>query len=261
MQVIIAKDYEEMSRRAADILVPALRRKPDTVLGLATGGTPEGLYEGLIRAHRDEGLDFSRVVTFNLDEYVGLGPDHPQSYRCFMQQKLFDHVNVKPENTHVPEGLAEPLRAHCAHYEQAIRDAGGIDVQVLGIGRDGHIAFNEPGTSLGSRTHVTALMRETIEDNARYFETPDDVPRFAITMGIASILDARKCLVLASGEGKADAVRATIEGPLTSQITASALQMHPDTVVIVDEPAAAGLQHADFYRWRDENWPLIAEKL
>ena len=261
MEVIIVSDYEQMSERAARIAVAALRQKPDLVLGLATGGTPEGLYGKLIDAHKREGLDFSRAVSFNLDEYVGLGPDHEQSYRCFMNDKLFNHVNVKPENTHVPDGLAVPLRAHCEAYEAMIRQAGGIDLQVLGIGRDGHIAFNEPGTSLGSRTHVTALTRETIEDNARYFESPDQVPRFAVTMGIASILDARKCLILASGAGKAEAVRATIEGPVTSQITASALQMHPDTVAIVDEAAAAQLERADFYRWQDENWPLILDKL
>jgi glucosamine-6-phosphate deaminase len=261
MEVIIARGYEEISARAAEIVIAALRKKPNMVLGLATGGTPEGLYAALVDGHKNDGLDFSRVVTFNLDEYVGLGPDHEQSYRYFMNDKLFNHVNVRPENTHVPDGLAVPLLAHCAAYDGMIRQAGGIDLQVLGIGRDGHIAFNEPGTSLGSRTHVTALTRETIEDNARYFATPDEVPRFAVTMGIASILDARKCLVLASGAGKADAVRATIEGPVTSQITASALQMHPDTVAIVDEAAAARLERADFYRWQDENWPLIVDKL
>lgn len=261
MEVIIVKDYEEMSARAAEIAIADLRKKPSMILGLATGGTPEGLYAKLIEAHKNAGLDFSKVVTFNLDEYVGLGPDHEQSYRYFMNDKLFNHVNVKPENTHVPDGLSDHLLASCAAYDKMIRQAGGIDLQVLGIGRDGHIAFNEPGTSLGSRTHVTGLTRETIEDNARYFASPDEVPRFAVTMGIASILDARKCLMLASGAGKADAVRATIEGPVTSQITASALQMHPDTVVIIDEPAAAQLERADFYRWQDENKHLIADKL
>jgi glucosamine-6-phosphate deaminase len=261
VEVIIVSDYEEMSARAAQIAIAELRKKPDMVLGLATGGTPEGLYARLIDAHKNDGLDFDRVVTYNLDEYVGLGPDHEQSYRYFMNDKLFNHINVKPENTHVPDGLAEPLLAHCAAYDQMIRDAGGIDLQVLGIGRDGHIAFNEPGTSLGSPTHVTALTRETIEDNARYFTSQDEVPRFAVTMGIASILGARKCLMLASGANKAEAVRATIEGPVTSQITASALQMHPDTVCIVDEAAAAQLERADFYRWQDENWPLIVDKL
>jgi len=261
MDVIIVKDYEEMSERAADIVLRAMREKPDLVLGLATGSTPEGLYRDLIKAHKEDGVDFSPVVSFNLDEYVGLGPDHPQSYRYFMNEKLFDHINIKPENTHVPDGMAKSLRRCCAEYENMIDEAGGIDLQVLGVGRDGHVAFNEPGTSLGSRTHVTALTRETIEDNSRFFDSPDEVPRFAVTMGIGSILDARKCLLLASGANKADAVKAAIEGPVTSAITASALQLHPDTVAIVDEAAAAGLERADFYRWQQENWGLIADRL
>ncbi len=261
MDVVIVKDYEEMSERAAGIVVRAIGQKPDLVLGLATGSTPEGLYQRLIEAHRKDGLDFSLARSFNLDEYVGLAPDHEQSYRRFMNEKLFEHVNIKPENTHVPDGLAEGLLRHCEEYEDMIRNAGGIDLQVLGIGRDGHIAFNEPGTSLGSRTHVTALTQETIEDNSRYFDSPDQVPRFAVTMGIGSILEARKCIVLASGAGKADAVRATVEGPITSTITASALQMHPDTVAIVDEAAAAKLERIDFYRWQQENWNRVADKL
>ncbi len=261
MDVLIVKDYEGMSERAADIVIRAMREKPDLVLGLATGSTPEGLYRDLIKAHKEDGVDFSPVVSFNLDEYVGLGPDHPQSYRYFMNEKLFDHINIKPENTHVPDGMAESLRRYCAEYENMVDEAGGIDLQVLGVGRDGHVAFNEPGTSLGSRTHVTGLTRETIEDNSRFFDSPDEVPRFAVTMGIGSILDARKCLLLASGANKADAVRAAIEGPVTSAITASALQLHPDTVAIVDEAAAARLERADFYRWQQENWGLIADRL
>lgn len=261
MDVIIVEDCDEMSERAADIVIRALRERPDLVLGLATGTTPEGLYRRLVEAHKKDGVDFSEVVSFNLDEYVGLAPDHQQSYRYFMNQKLFDHVNIKPENTHVPDGLADSLLRQCAEYEHMIDRAGGIDLQVLGIGRDGHIAFNEPGTSLGSRTHVTALTRETIEDNSRFFDSPDDVPRFAITMGVGSILDTRKCIVLASGANKADAVRATVEGPITSAVTASALQMHPDAVAIVDEAAAAKLERLDFYRWQQENWGLIADKL
>lgn len=261
MKVIIVRDSEEMSDRAAETVLDALAQKPDLVLGLATGSTPEGLYRRLVKAHKNEGVDFSRVVTFNLDEYVALAPEHPQSYRYFMNEKLFDHVNVKPENTHVPDGLAEPLLQHCAEYERMIDDAGGIDLQVLGVGGDGHIAFNEPGTSLGSLTHVAALTRETIEDNARFFDSADQVPCFAVTMGIGSILKARKCILLASGSNKADPVRAAIEGPVTSSITASALQMHPDTVAIVDQDAAAHLERLEFYRWQQQNWHLIADKL
>jgi len=245
MEIIVTRDYEEMSDRAAEIVIGAVRAKPDTVLGLATGSTPEGLYARMVKAHKEEGLDFSRVTTFNLDEYVGLAPDHEQSYRYFMDTRLFNHVNIPRERTHVPDGLAENLSEYCKVYEQMIRDAGGIDIQVLGIGRDGHLGFNEPGTSLASRTQIVALAPETIEDNSRFFESEDQVPRFAITMGVQSILDARKCLLLASGENKAEAVKGCVEGPITAMLTASALQMHPDAVVIVDEAAASRLQLAD----------------
>jgi len=261
MNVIIARDYDEMSERAAEITIAALKAKAKAVLGLATGSTPVGLYQRLIKAHEKSGLDFSQVVTFNLDEYVGLAPDHEQSYRRFMDENLFNYINVKRSNTHVPDGLAAPLLKHCKKYEQMMRKAGGVDLQVLGIGRDGHVAFNEPGTSLGSRTHVVALTAETIQDNARFFDRAEDVPRFAVTMGVGTILEARKCLTLASGASKADAVKATVEGPITSQITASALQLHPDTVVVVDEAAAAKLQRRDFYRWQQDNWHLVADKL
>ncbi len=261
MNVIIVNDREAMSVCAAEIIIDAIKAKPDLVLGLATGSTPEGLYAKLIEAHKNDGLDFSRVKSFNLDEYVGLAADHDQSYRRFMNDKLFDHINIDKANTYVPDGLAEPLMANCDAYEQMIADAGGIDIQVLGIGRDGHIAFNEPGTSLGSRTHVTGLTAETIEDNARFFESEADVPRFAITMGIGSILEAEQCLFLADGENKADAVRASLEGPVTSMVTASALQLHPNTVAIIDEGAAAKLEMIDFYRWQQDNWHLVADKL
>ncbi|KPK62100.1 MAG: glucosamine-6-phosphate deaminase [Planctomycetes bacterium SM23_32] len=253
MEVIITQDYDAMSERGAQIVIDALRNRPDIVLGLATGSTPEGIYERLVAAHRNDGLDFSQAVTFNLDEYVGLGPDHDQSYRSFMNAKLFNHVNVDVARTHVPDGLAVDPAAHCAQYERMIRQAGGIDLQVLGIGRDGHIAFNEPGTSLGSRTHVACLTRQTVEDNARFFDDAAQVPRFAITMGIGTILEARTCLLLACGANKAPAVRAALEGPITSMTTASALQLHPDTTAIVDEAAAAELELLDYYRWQQEN--------
>ncbi|MGD2174136.1 MAG: glucosamine-6-phosphate deaminase [Candidatus Brocadiaceae bacterium] len=260
MQVLITSDYGQMSGLAARIVAGAVREKGDLVLGLATGSTPEGLYEGLIRAHREEGLDFSRVVTFNLDEYVGLGPDHPQSYRYFMNEKLFDHVNIRLENTHVPDGLAEPLSEHCAAYEQNIAEAGGIDLQVLGIGRDGHIGFNEPGTSLGGDTHVAALAEETVRDNARFFDSADEVPRLAVTMGVGTVMRARKCLLLASGESKADAVKAAIEGAVSAMVPASALQMHPATVAVLDEAAAAKLERLDFYRWQQRNLHGVSDR-
>ena len=261
MNVVIVNDYEEMSDAAAGIVIDAVRHKPDLVLGLATGSTPEGLYRRLVDAHREDGLDFSQVVTFNLDEYVGLRPDHPQSFLHFMKDQLFNHVNVQPENVHIPDGMAGRLARHCEDYEEMIARAGGIDLQVLGIGRDGHIAFNEPGTSFGSATHVTVLTPETIEDNARFFDSPDDVPRFALTMGIATILHTRTALLLAAGENKADAVKATIEGPITSMVAASALQMHPGVVAIVDEAAASRLERRDFYRWQQESWGRIADRL
>ena len=261
MDVVIAKDYEDMSERAAEIIIAALRRKPQLVLGLATGSTPRGLYARLVKAHQEQGLSFARVVTFNLDEYVGLPPDHPQSYRRFMDANLFDHINIKKKNTHVPDGLATKLSAYCKKYDRMIKQAGGIDIQVLGIGRDGHLGFNEPGTSLSSRTQVVTLARETIEDNARFFRSMDEVPKFAISMGVGTILDARLCMLVANGAGKAEAVRGCVEGPLTAMCTASALQMHPHAVVIVDEAAASRLSRLDYYRWCQQAKSQLAGKL
>ncbi len=248
MRVIVEPDSSGVSRTAARFVARLVRHKPTCVLGLATGGTPLGMYQELIRMHRDEGLDFSRVVTFNLDEYVGLGPTHPQSYRYFMQQNLFDHINIDQRNTHVPDGRALDFEAYCARYEQTIEDEGGIDLQVLGIGGDGHIAFNEPGSSLGSRTRLKTLTAETIRDNARFFGSVEQVPRLAITMGVGTILESRQCLLLATGEAKAVAIRETVEGPVTAQVTASALQLHRDVIAVIDELAAARLARRDYYR-------------
>ena len=253
MDVIVKDTYEEMSREAAQVVAQAIRAKPNLVLGLATGGTPLGLYNELIRLYQEGELDFSKVTTFNLDEYLGLPPAHEQSYASFMQHNLFRHINVRPDKIYVPSGLAADVPAYCAWYEEEIVRAGGIDLQVLGIGRDWHIAFNEPGSSLASRTRSVTLTRETIEDNARFFARPEDVPRFAITMGVGTILDARHCLLLANGPGKAEAVAALVEGPITAQITASALQMHPQATVILDREAAARLKRLDYYRWIYEN--------
>ena len=233
--------------RAAAIIADLVRRKPHCVLGLATGGTPVATYRELIRMHRTEGLDFSQVTTFNLDEYVGLGPTHPQSYRYFMQSNLFDHINVHSNRTYVPDGRALDFDAGCRLYEQRIRDAGGIDLQLLGIGADGHIAFNEPGSSLGSRTRLKTLARETICDNARFFGGEEHVPRLAVTMGVGTILDSRRCLLLAIGGSKAQAIRDTIEGPVTAQVTASALQLHSDVIVILDDAAASQLNRRSYY--------------
>jgi glucosamine-6-phosphate deaminase len=247
VRVIIEKDSAAVSRRAATFIARLIRRKPACVLGLATGSSPVGAYQELIRLHREEGLNFSRVTTFNLDEYVGLAPTHPQSYRTFMQQQLFDHVNLPANQTHVPDGRALDFETASREYELRIREAGGIDLQLLGIGSDGHIAFNEPGSSLGSRTRLKTLTSETIRDNARFFGSEELVPRLAVTMGVGTILEARRCLLVAMGEGKAKAIRETIEGPVTSQITASALQLHRDVVVVIDESAASQLQRREYY--------------
>lgn len=247
MRVIIESDAEAASRRAARFVADLVRRKPDCVLGLATGSTPLALYRELIRMHRDDGLSFARVTTFNLDEYVGLGPAHPQSYRHFMQQHLFDAINIDPTRTNVPDGRALEFDTHSRQYEQKIKDAGGIDLQILGIGSDGHIAFNEPGSSLGSRTRLKSLASETIRDNARFFGGEDKVPRLAVTMGVGTILESKRCLLLAFGAHKAAAVRDTVEGPITAQVTASALQLHREVVGIFDEPAAGLLKRRDYY--------------
>ena len=247
MRVIVEKTADEVSRRAARFIASLVRRKPDCVLGLATGGSPLGVYAELIRLHRDEDLDFSQVTTFNLDEYVGLGPTHEQSYRYFMQSNLFDHINIASKRTHVPDGRALDFEAHCRQYEQRIVDAGGIDLQLLGIGTDGHIAFNEPGSSLGSRTRLKTLASETIRDNARFFGSEEQVPRLAITMGVGTILESRQCLLIAMGDHKPAAIRSTVEGPVTAQITASALQLHRDVIVVVDETAGGWLERREYY--------------
>ena len=249
MEVVICASYEELSVAAARAVAAVVRAKPDAVLGLATGSTPLGLYQELIRLHVEEGLDFSNVTTFNLDEYVGLDGEHDQSYRYFMNENLFKHINVPLARTHVPSGMAEDLGSACREYEAQIAQAGGIDIQVLGIGGDGHIAFNEPGSSLASRTRVKTLAEQTIQDNARFFERPELVPIYAVTMGVGTILEARRCILLANGAGKAEAVAAAIEGPVSSLCTASALQLHPDAAIFIDREAAAGLRMRDYYEW------------
>jgi glucosamine-6-phosphate deaminase len=249
MDVVICKDYAAMSKAAARVLAGLVNHKPNAVLGFATGSSPIGLYKELIRMHKEEGLDFSKVTTFNLDEYVGLPPDHPQSYRTFMNTNLFSHINVPVQNTHVPSGTSANHVAFCEWYEKQIRDCGGLDLQVLGIGSDGHVAFNEPGSSLGSRTRMVTLTEQTLDDNARFFKKKADVPRHAISMGVGTILEARKQLMVVNGKNKASALAAAVEGPITSMITASALQLHPDVSVFVDEDAAGQLKMRDYYNW------------
>lgn len=247
MRVIILPDPDAVSRRAAGFIADLVRQRPACVLGLATGGTPLGTYRELIRLHREEDLSFAQVTTFNLDEYVGLGPTHPQSYRHFMQSSLFDHVNIPAANTHVPDGRATDFATFCQQYETQIAHAGGIDLQLLGVGTDGHIAFNEPGSSLASRTRLKSLTSETIRDNARFFGSEEAVPRLAVTMGVGTILDAKRCLLLACGTAKAEAVRDTIEGPITAQVTATALQLHRDVIMVIDEAAASLLKRKQYY--------------
>jgi glucosamine-6-phosphate deaminase len=259
MRVIIKEDAQGVSHCAAQMIAQLVRRKPDCVLGLATGTSPLAAYNELIRMHRQENLDFSLVTTFNLDEYVGLSGTDQRSYRFFMQSNLFDHLNIPERQTHIPDGRALDFEASCAAYERKIVDAGGIDLQLLGIGTDGHIAFNEPGSSLGSRTRLKTLADETVQDNARFFESIDQVPRLAVTMGIGTILESRKCILIAMGEGKSEAIRQTIEGPITAQVTASALQLHRDVVAILDEGAACLLQRRDYYD-NVERWQQMLEK-
>jgi glucosamine-6-phosphate deaminase len=255
MQVVICATYNELGKAAAQIVARTLNSKPNAVLGLPTGSTPLALYKELVRMHREEGLDFSQVTTFNLDEYVGLPTNHPQSYHYFMNENLFNHINIARPNIYIPSGTTDNYEAFCRWYEQRIVDCGGIDLQVLGIGADGHIAFNEPASSLGSRTRIKTLTRETIEDNARFFDRPEDVPIYAITMGVGTILEARRIMLLASGEQKADAVAAAIEGPVTSMCTASALQLHEDTIFFLDREAASRLKMREYYEWIREKMP------
>ena len=249
MEIIVSESYEELSKAAAQTVARTLNSKPDAVLGLATGSTPLGLYKELVRIHKDEGLDFSQVTTFNLDEYVGLRGDHPQSYHHFMHENLFKHINIARQNIYIPSGTTDNYEAFCKWYEQRIVECGGIDLQVLGIGADGHIAFNEPSSSLGSRTRIKTLAKQTIEDNARFFDCPDDVPVYAITMGVGTILEAHRIMLLANGASKAEAVAGAIEGPVTSMNTASALQLHRDTTFFLDHEAAGSLKMIDYYEW------------
>ena len=237
MKIYAAKDYNDLSRKAANIISAQVILKPNAVLGLATGSTPVGAYKQMIEWHKKGDLDFSRVRSVNLDEYKGLSGDHDQSYRYFMNHNLFDHVNIDKANTNVPNGLAEDPAAECRRYDQVIRDMGGIDLQLLGIGGNGHIGFNEPCDVFEKGTHVVTLTEETRQSNARFFTSIDEVPTHALTMGVGNIMSAKKVLLLASGEGKAKALYESCFGPVTPQVPASVLQLHSDVVVIADEAA------------------------
>lgn len=231
MKIVRAADYEEMSRRAAGVIAAQVILNPASVLGLATGGTPVGAYEQLAIWHKNGDLDFSGVTSVNLDEYCGLEGTHPQSYRYFMQKNLFDHVNIPAENTHLPSGTADPA-AECARYEALINSLGGIDMQLLGIGHNGHIGFNEPGPAFERDTHAVTLSAETIHANARFFVSADEVPRQALTMGMGAIMKAKRVLLVASGTEKADILDRALNGPITPEVPASILQLHPDLTVV-----------------------------
>jgi glucosamine-6-phosphate deaminase len=232
-----------------------LQANPHLVLGLATGRTMELVYANLVRAHRNEKLDFSLCRTFNLDEYVGLPASDRHSYRHYMNHHLFQQVNIDFRNTYLPDGTTEDLDAECARYEALIQRFGGIDLQLLGIGRAGHLGFNEPLSALRSRTRVKALSPTTLAQNAPLFEDPKAMPRRAITMGVGTILECRRCLLLATGEEKAEIIAAAVEGPITAMISATALQLHPKCTVVVDEAAAAKLKGCEYYRWIFDNEP------
>jgi glucosamine-6-phosphate deaminase len=251
MEIIIQPTPEAASVIAARMVARLLGEKPDAVLGLATGRTPLMLYRELVRMK----LDWNRVTTFNLDEYVGLAPDHPASYHRFMKENLFSQVNIAESNVHIPDGLAEDIPGFCLSYEQQIRTAGGIDWQLLGIGTDGHIGFNEPTSSLASRTRIKTLTKQTRTDNARFFGGETAVPHHVITMGIGTIMEARQVVLLAFGPDKAHAVAEAVEGPITAMNPASILQLHPMAKIVLDEPAAAHLRKADYYHWVYDNKP------
>ena len=242
MRVLVTTNYQTLSQQAAQAVADAVRLKPNLVLGLPTGHTPLGMYQELVRRHHEKGLDFSRVTTFNLDEYLGFSQEDPESYTAYMRHHFFDRVNVAAQNIHIPDGKpGVAAESESARYEQAIHEAGGIDLLIVGIGTNGHIAFNEPGSDFTSRTRPVDLAPETVSSARQYFESEAATPRRAITVGIATILDARRILLLAAGSGKSNAGARAIQGPVSESMPASALQLHADVTAILDEAAAANL--------------------
>ncbi|HLS08686.1 glucosamine-6-phosphate deaminase [Lentibacillus sp.] len=237
MNIIRVKDYDELSEKACELLVNEMEKSDSSVLGLATGSTPEGLYQKLIDEYKKGNLSFSNVTTFNLDEYVGLAASDPNSYRYYMNEKLFSHVDLPDEQAFLPNGAAEDLEKECRDYEALIKDAGYVDLQVLGLGLNGHIGFNEPGTPVDSRTHVVELDESTRKANARFFKSMDDVPKKALTMGIGTIMESRQIILLVSGEKKADAVKRLVNGMVSEEFPASILQKHENAILIADEAA------------------------
>jgi len=255
MEIIIQPDSSQASQVAARIVARLVRSKPHTVLGFATGNTPLQLYKNLVRMHREEGLDFRGVSTFNLDEYVGIPAAHPSSYHSYMWAHLFSQINIPHGQIHIPDGMTPDIPAVCRKYEEAVKSAGGIDIQILGIGTNGHLGFNEPTSSLASRTRIKTLTDQTRLDAAAAFGGHDNVPSHVLTMGIGTILDSRMCLLLAFGKKKARAIALAVEGPLTASVPGSALQLHPRAVLVLDKDAASELKMADYYTWVYEHKP------
>jgi glucosamine-6-phosphate deaminase len=256
VEVVITPDADAAAGVVTGVIARVLDTRPAPVLGLATGSSPLAAYRRLIAAHASGELSFAHASAVLLDEYVGLAPGHPQAYRAFIRRELVDHVDLPHERLFGPDVTAPDLADACARYDQLIADLGGVDVQLLGIGSDGHVGFNEPGSSLASRTRIKTLTRATRADNARFFEDREqEVPRHVVTQGLGTILEARHLLLIACGAGKADPIARAVEGPLTAMCPASILQLHPHATVVVDEPAAAELKRADYYREAFENKP------
>jgi glucosamine-6-phosphate deaminase len=255
MEVVILNGSKQIGKLAADAIEELLRRKPTAVLGLATGSSPLPTYDELAARHERNGLDFSRASGFVLDEYVGLPAGHPESYREVIRREFTDRVNIASENVHAPDGTATDIPAACSAYEESIAAAGGIDLQLLGVGTDGHIGFNEPGSSFASRTRIKSLIEQTRRDNARFFSNLAEVPHHVLTQGLGTIMEARHVILVATGAQKAQAVREFVEGPVSAICPASVLQFHPHATVLLDEAAASALKLADFYRHTYDNKP------
>lgn len=245
MKVIITVDYDEMSKKAAQIIKKQINEKPNTVLGLATGSTPLGMYNKLIEMYKNGEIDFSQVVTFNLDEYVGLPEEHPQSYHYYMYENFFNHININRKNIHIPKGISDDFDEECRLYDEAIENAGEIDLQVLGLGVNGHIGFNEPDDYINTKTHIVTLTEETINSNKRFFRSADEVPRKAVTMGLGMIMKAKKIILLASGKNKANAIKETLKGYLTTEVPSTVLMLHKDVTIIIDKEAASLIPDKD----------------
>ncbi len=257
MRLIIEADYENLSQWAANHVIERINAANPTpehpfVLGLPTGSSPEGMYAALVKANKEGRVSFKNVVTFNMDEYVGLPENHPESYHSFMARNLFDHIDINPKNVHILNGNAEDLKAECAHYEQMIEEAGGIDLFIGGIGPDGHIAFNEPGSSLTSRTREKTLTTDTIIANSRFFDNDvNKVPKYALTVGVGTVMDAREVMILVNGHHKASALQAAVEGAVTQWWTISALQMHQHGIIVADEAACENLRVGTYRYFKD----------